>query len=91
MKKKDIIEIEGIIINIGDTTIRVTPLQARDLFNALRSLLGEGQTTYYPVYPYTPNTPTYPTWWYANTTTGNVLCMDSTTVTDASSSTITIQ
>lgn len=96
MKKKDIIEIEGITINIGDTSVKVTPLQAKELFNALKSLLGEGQTTYYPYYPYypyTPITPTTPTWWYTGTT--NVLCLDTDstaqmTATDGSS-TITIQ
>lgn len=93
MKKQDIIEIEGITINIGGTSVKVTPLQAKELFNALKSLLGEGQTTYYPYYPYTPITPTYP-FWYAGTTTGNVLCLDTETTqmtaTDGSS-TITIQ
>lgn len=57
MAKKDIIEIEGITINIGDTSVKVTPQQARQLFDALGSLLGEPKQTYWNPY------------WYGNVTT----------------------
>ncbi len=54
-KNKDIIEIEAITINIGDTSVKVTPQQARVLFDALADLLGEPKQriTWWPYQPYT--------------------------------------
>lgn len=69
--KKDIIEIEAVTINIGDTTVKVTPQQCRELYNALRTLLGE------PYYSYTR-----PYWYAANGTGSFIPCDTLTTTTD---------
>lgn len=51
--------IKSIEINIGDTTVKVSPKQARELFQALADLLGENITKV----TVTPSIPYYsPTW-----------------------------
>lgn len=47
MAKKETIEIEAITINIGDTTVKVSPAQAKELYQALDALFAPRV-----VYPY---------------------------------------
>lgn len=84
-KDKDILEIEAVTINIGDTTVKVTPLQCRELYNALAQLLGEPKLTYTRPYWYYGVGNTYTTPLTSNTGNLNVANTGTLTTTNGSS------
>lgn len=56
MKKNKEIKVSKIIINVGDKEIRVTPDEAKELYNVLSDLLGKKEVNpyFYPLIPYYP-------------------------------------
>ncbi len=60
--------VKSIELNIADVTVKVTPKQAKALFDALSELLGDSKTTPVPVYqPYW-----YWNGWYPHPNSGTV-------------------